>query len=59
MEEKLNMEIFTADQKTLAGVMAHLAHDGTVTLTQGLIRPEDREAAIAAGLCSAETYQIR
>ena len=41
---------YTEEQKRHSGIMVHVAHDGSVQITSGLVRKEDQAAAIDAGL---------
>lgn len=47
-------EIWPDDAKRVAGVGVFVSHDGTLNVTYGLIRPEDRQAAKAASTAGAE-----
>lgn len=53
LEEKLSAETFTDDQKAHAGVFVSIGYNGKLSLSYGNVRPEDRDAAVAAGVCSA------
>lgn len=41
---------FTEEQKVVAGCVIHVSNDGTLEITAGLIKPEDKKAAIDAGI---------
>lgn len=41
---------FTEAQKAIAGCMVHVGNDGTLEVTAGLIKPEDKKVAIVAGI---------
>ncbi|MEO1638654.1 MAG: ParB N-terminal domain-containing protein [Pseudomonadota bacterium] len=41
---------FTEDQKALAGCVVHVGQDGQLQVTGGLVRPEEKKAAIEAGI---------
>lgn len=41
---------YTDDQKAVSGVLIHVDHDGELQLTAGLVRKEDKTAAIEAGV---------
>lgn len=47
---------YTEDQKRHSGIMVHVAHDGEVRVTSGLVRKEDQAAAIDAGLIEASKH---
>ncbi|MEO3416200.1 ParB/Srx family N-terminal domain-containing protein [Roseovarius sp. CAU 1744] len=47
---------FTADQKQVAGCVAYVRSDGTIDLCAGLIRPEDKTAAIEAGILAKSNH---
>lgn len=42
--------IYTDTHKALSGVFVHVQHDGSLHVTEGLVRREDRADAIAAGI---------
>ena len=42
-------------QKVIAGAVAFVRHDGTIDLVRGLIKPDDQEEAIVAGLLDEAT----
>ncbi|PHS19330.1 MAG: hypothetical protein COA78_00315 [Blastopirellula sp.] len=41
---------FTDEQKTLAGCIVYVGNDGEVKVSAGLIKPEDKTAAVEAGV---------
>lgn len=47
---------YTEEQKRHSGIMVHVAYDGTVQVTSGLVRKEDQAAAIEAGLIEASKH---
>ena len=47
---------FTEAQKGFAGCVVHVGSSGTVEVTAGLIRPEDKKAAIAAGILAKSQH---
>ncbi len=47
---------FTEDQKALAGCVVHVGQDGEVQITGGLIRQEDKKAAIEAGILATSHH---
>ncbi|MEM1150177.1 MAG: ParB/RepB/Spo0J family partition protein [Pseudomonadota bacterium] len=48
---------FTEDQKALAGCVVHVGQDGHLQITGGLIRPDDKKAAIEAGILVASQHE--
>lgn len=47
---------FTKEQKALAGCVVHVGQNGQLQVTGGLIRPEDKKAAIEAGILAASQH---
>jgi ParB family transcriptional regulator, chromosome partitioning protein len=47
---------FTEEQKALAGCVIHVRQNGELQVTGGLIRPEDKTAAIEAGILAASQH---
>jgi len=47
---------FTEDQKALAGCVVHVSQNGELQITGGLILPEDKKAAIEAGILTASQH---
>ncbi|WP_371228082.1 ParB/RepB/Spo0J family partition protein [Roseovarius sp. 2305UL8-3] len=47
---------FTEEQKALAGCVVHVGQSGKLQITGGLIRPEDKTAAIEAGILQASQH---
>jgi len=44
-------------QKDCAGVVLNVTHAGDLCVTEGLVKPEDKEAAVAAGVLKASQHQ--
>ena len=47
---------FTEDQRALAGCVVHVGQSGELQITGGLIRPEDKKAAIEAGVLTSSHH---
>jgi len=47
---------FTEAQKAIAGCVVHVGHSGALEVTAGLIRPEDKKAAIEAGVLAKSQH---
>ena len=47
---------FTAEQKALAGVILYVRRDGTLEIVEGLVKPEDRKEAEAAGILAPSRH---
>ena len=47
---------FTEDQKAVAGCVVHVGQDGQLQITGGLVRPEDKKAAIVAGILATSHH---
>lgn len=47
---------FTEDQKALAGCVVHVGQDGQLRIKGGLIRAEDKKAAIEVGILAASHH---
>ncbi|MGB0889346.1 MAG: MraY family glycosyltransferase, partial [Solirubrobacterales bacterium] len=45
----------TDEQKAVAGAVLYVARGGTIKVAEGLVKPEDRKEAIAAGILAACT----
>ncbi|MEL6542967.1 MAG: plasmid stabilization protein, partial [Pseudomonadota bacterium] len=56
LEEQLGREDFTDDQMARAGVFLWVGYHGKIEASYGLIRPEDREEAEAAGHCQPSRH---
>lgn len=41
---------YTPEQKAVAGIIAYVDHSGTIAFVEGLVRAEEREAAVEAGI---------
>ncbi|MEJ6404937.1 ParB/RepB/Spo0J family partition protein [Yoonia sp. 2307UL14-13] len=52
LEAQLAVETYTDEQKVHAGVFVAVTHNGTLQVTRGLVRPEDRAEAAKAGVCA-------
>jgi ParB family chromosome partitioning protein len=48
---------FHPAQKKLVGVMVYVSHDGTVQTVDGLVKREDQEEAIVAGILEASAHE--
>ena len=59
LQARLDAEHWTEAQKAHAGVFLWIGHDGEVQTLHGLIRPEDMDAAVAAGLCRPSHHAAR
>ena len=47
---------FTEAQKAIAGYVVHVGNSGALEITAGLIRPEDKKAAIEAGVLAKSQH---
>lgn len=47
---------FTEDQKALSGCLLTVERNGTIRLTEGMVKPEDAAEAVAAGLMQANRH---
>lgn len=47
---------FTDEQKAVAGAVLYVARGGTIKVAEGLVKPEDRKEAIAAGILAASQH---
>jgi ParB family transcriptional regulator, chromosome partitioning protein len=47
---------YSPEQKAVSGVLVYVRHDGSLGYESGLVRPEDKAAAIAAGLLTPSAY---
>ena len=47
---------FTSEQKALAGCVVYVGQNGQLQVTGGLIRPEDKKAAIEAGILATSEH---
>jgi ParB family chromosome partitioning protein len=48
---------YSPAQRQLAGVMVYVSHDGTMQTVEGLIKREDQEEAIIAGILEASAHE--
>ena len=44
-------------QKDCAGIILHVSNSGELSVVEGLIKPEDKEAAVAAGVLAASKHK--
>jgi ParB family chromosome partitioning protein len=44
-------------QKDCAGIILHVTHSGELKVIEGLVKPEDKEAAVAAGVLKASQHK--
>ncbi|MFA3918840.1 ParB/RepB/Spo0J family partition protein [Ruegeria hyattellae] len=44
-------------QKDYAGIILHVSNSGELNVTEGLVKPEDKEAAVAAGVLAASKHK--
>ena len=52
LEEKERQTAYSDDQRGHAGVIASIGYDGEIKFDAGLVRPEDMDAAVEAGVCN-------
>jgi len=50
---------FSAAQKAVAGIVTHVERDGTLRVTRGLVKPDDKRAAITSGVLQASRHEGR
>lgn len=56
LEQKLDLEHYSTEQMAHAGVLLWIGHNGEIQCDFGLIRPDDRSDAEAAGICRASSH---
>jgi ParB family chromosome partitioning protein len=44
-------------QKDCAGIILHVSNSGELSVVEGLVKPEDKEAAVAAGVLAASKHR--
>lgn len=44
-------------QKDCAGIILHVSNSGELNVTEGLVKPEDKKAAVAAGVLAASKHK--
>lgn len=54
---KMNTSVYSAQQKGVAGLFVSIRHGGHLSIERGLIRPDDFEAAEAAGVYTRQKTQ--
>jgi ParB family transcriptional regulator, chromosome partitioning protein len=47
---------YSPEQKAISGLLVYVRHDGSLGRESGLVRPEDKAAAIAAGLLTPSAH---
>lgn len=48
---------FSAAQKSVAGIVVHVERDGMLRATHGLVKPEDKRAAVDAGVLQTSQHK--
>jgi ParB family chromosome partitioning protein len=57
LQAKLDVEVFSTEQKALAGVFLSISYNGTLARQEGYVRDTERLQAIEAGIIHANHHQ--